>query len=416
MADATAPPPLSTAAVLKSMADALPSHVQGDDSSDLASSYEAIALLVHAYLASLDFRLCGFDEDKLIRKLSLTPLASYHTLETHPKIHVAECASLAPRLPPQWNNGFGSLSFVYKHKQSSMTFVVRVDRMGSKVEIRGLAVGAENIHRFEYTVRDIVQSRNLPVRIALDAHGNEDRSGLPEKLKKLFVSNYAIERILNDTRVQIVQKLIPRLQKEGYVETEEAEANARDERRAQEARGDPSAPYRPAGNQPRPYMPHPQPGLLPDNAHYRPPPGDFPPPGFEDEHQILSPPGHYMGGLRMPPSNIGHDDLNPPGLGPHDPLRGSFVGGGLPRPGGFSGMHPTFDDPLFTGEGGWGGDGPHGSGYDPQAPPGARWDPVNPSGGPRFPGHGGRGGGRGGFNGGGGGFGGYSGGFGGDII
>ncbi|RFU75911.1 pi31 proteasome regulator [Trichoderma arundinaceum] len=389
-------PPLSADAVLKAMADALPTHQAGDDSSDLASSYEAIALLVHAYFASLDFRLCGFDEDKPI----------------------PECASLAPRLPSQWNNGFGSLSFVYKHKQSSMTFVIRIDRMGSKVEIRGLAVGAENIHRFEYTVRDIVQAKNLPVRIAFDANGNEDRTDLPEKLKKLFISDQAIERILHDTRVQIVQKLIPKLQKEGYVETEteEAEANARDERRAQEARGDPRAPFRPAGN-PEPNMPYPHPGLLPDNAHRRPPPGDFPPPDFEDEHEIHSPP-RMMGGLRMPPSFIGHDDLNPPGLGPHDPLRGSFVGGGLPRPGGFSGMHPTFDDPLFTGEGGWGGQGQGQGGYDPQAPPGSRWDPVDPSGGPRFSRPGGRdggGGGRGGF-GGAGGFGGF-GGFGsGDII
>ncbi|KAL7786347.1 PI31 proteasome regulator N-terminal domain-containing protein [Trichoderma ceciliae] len=387
---AEAPPPLSADAVLKAMADALPTHQQADDSSDLASSYEAIALLVHAYLASLDFRLCGFDEDKPI----------------------PECASLAPRLPPKWNNGFGSLSFVYRHKQSSMTFVVRVDRMGSKVEIRGLAVGADNIHRFEYTVRDVVQAKNLPVRITLDAGGNEDRSDLPGKLKKLFVSDQAIERILHDTRVRIVQKLIPKLQKEGYVETEEAEANARDERRAQEARGEAGAPFRPAGI-PQPNIPYPQPGLLPDHASRRPPPGDFPPPDFEDEHEIHAPPGRAMGGLRMPPSFIGHDDLNPPGLGPHDPLRASFVGGGLPRPGGFSGMHPTFDDPLFTGEGGWGGEGQ--GGYDPQAPPGSRWDPVDPSQGPRFsrPGGRGGGGGRGGFGGVGGGFGGFGSG---DII
>lgn len=282
-----------------------------------------------------------------------------------------------------------------------MSFVLRIDRMGTKVEVRALAVGAENIHRLEYAVRDLVVAKNLPLRITLDSDGNEDRRDLAEKLQKLFASDTVIDKILQDIRVQIVQKLIPKLQKEGYVETEEvreAEANARDERRAQEARGDPTAPFRPAGI-PQPYMPYPQPGLIDDNAHRRPPPGDFPPPGFEDEHEINSPP-RMMGGLRMPPSNIGHDDLNPRGLGPHDPLRGSFVGGGLPRPGGFSGMHPTFEDPLFTGQGGWGGQpgpGPDPSAYDPQMPPGSRWDPVNPSGGPRFPGRGGQGGGSSGF-------------------
>jgi hypothetical protein len=336
---------LSTTAILQGMADALPTHPQGDSGSDLASSYEVIALLIHAYLAALGFRLCGFHEDK--------PLS--------------ECESLAPRLPPQWNNGFGSVAFVYKHKQSAMQFVVRVDKMGTKVEIRGLAVGDENIYRFERALRDVVQSSSLPVRITLTDNG-EDRSDLVDKLRKVFVSEQAITDTLHDLKVNIVQKLIPKLQQEGYVETAEAEATARSERRAQEFQN-PDHPYR---GQPQPNMPYPRPnpGPVPD----------FRPPGFEDEHQINAPPrGLVMPG--RPPFNIGHDDLNPPGLGPHDPLRGSFVGGGLPRPGGFSGMHPTFDDPLFGGRGGPLGPDPDSSGYDPQAPPGARWDPVGPGGG-----------------------------------
>jgi len=71
-----------------------------------------------------------------------------------------------------------------------------------------------------------------------------------------------------------------------------------------------------------------------------------------------------------PPFGIGHDDLNPPGLGPHDPLRGSFVpGGGFPQGGGNGGMHPDFNDPMF------GGRRP---GFNPNAPPGARYDPPGP--------------------------------------
>jgi hypothetical protein len=63
--------PLSVAAILNGMADALPTHPPNDDSSDLASSYEAIALLIHSYLAALGFKLLGFDEDKNIRKSSI---------------------------------------------------------------------------------------------------------------------------------------------------------------------------------------------------------------------------------------------------------------------------------------------------------------------------------------------------------
>lgn len=373
---------LTTQSILQGMADALPTHTPSDDSSDLASSYEAIALLIHAYLAALDFRLCGFNEDK----------------------NLPECESLAPRLPPQWNAGFGSLSFVYAHKQSSMRFVVRVDRMGAKVEIRGLAVGDENIHRFERTVRDVVDSGALPVRIPMSGE-EEDRSGLVEKLRSVFVSEQAIADILQDLKVKIIQKLIPKLQKEGYVETADAEEIANSERRAQEARN-PDRPF-PANPQ-QGNVPPPNPYPHPDLARPRPgaPSGEFLPPGFEDEYDINRPPGGPSG-LRMPgrsPFNIGHDDLNPPGLGPHDPLRGSFVGGGIPRPGP-SGMHPSFDDPLFQGPGGGPG-GPNQGGYDPQAPPGARWDPLGPGEGPRFPGPGsGRGnypfGGGGGYGGGG---------------
>ncbi|TWU72794.1 hypothetical protein ED733_003944 [Metarhizium rileyi] len=352
---------LTASAVLQGMADALPTHQKDDHGSDLASSYEIIALLVHAYLAALGFRLCGFDQDK----------------------PMPDCESLAPRLPPTWNSGFGSLSFAYKHKQSSMMFVFRIDRMGSKVEVRGLAVGDENIHRFERTVRDIVRSSALPVRITMN-EGEEDRSDLVGKLRNAFVSEQAISDILNDLKVKIVQRLIPKLQRDGYEETADAEETARSERRAQEGRNpqplfnppiDPNTPPHPLG--PLPEMARPRPGA---------PVGDFPPPGFEDEYEMNRPPRGVP--VAMPggrhPYNIGHDDLNPPGLGPHDPLRGSFTPGGLPHPGAPGGMHPTFDDPLFSGQGGNG----QGGGYDPQAPPGARWDPIGPGGGPRFPGPG----------------------------
>ncbi|KAI5463507.1 PI31 proteasome regulator N-terminal-domain-containing protein [Mariannaea sp. PMI_226] len=352
--------PLGTTAILRGMADALPSHPPNDDSSDLASSYEAIALLIHAYMAALGFKLQGFNEDKKL----------------------PECESLAPRLPAQWNNGFGSLGFVYSHKQSAMRFVIRVDRMGGKVEIRGLAVGDENIHRFERVVREVVQSSNLPIRITVN-DGGEDRSDLVDKLRSIFVSEQAISDILNDLKVKIIQKLIPKLQRDGYVETAEAEATADSERRAQEAQN-PNRPFRSPDHsniQPPPFRP------IPDMARPRPQPvGDFPPPGFEDPYEMNRPGVAHPLMPGRSPYNIGHDDLNPQGLGPHDPLRGSFIGGGLPRPGGGSGMHPTFDDPLF------GGPGAGSGGYDPQAPPGARWDPLGPGGNPRFPGPGSGGG------------------------
>ena len=62
----------------------------------------------------------------------------------------------------------------------------------------------------------------------------------------------------------------------------------------------------------------------------------------------MRPPRGGIGGERRP-LNIGERDLYPQGLGPHDPLRGGGFG-----PGG-GGMHPTFDDPMFGGRRGGGG-------------------------------------------------------------
>ena len=74
-----------------------------------------------------------------------------------------------------------------------MTFVVRIDRLGSKAEVRGLAVGDDRIYRFEKDIREVVRSANLPLRITLTEDGEEDRSDLADKLKSVFVSLRAIE-------------------------------------------------------------------------------------------------------------------------------------------------------------------------------------------------------------------------------
>jgi len=278
-----------------------------------------------------------------------------------------------------------------------MTFVLRIDRLGSKAEVRGLAVGADNIYRFERSVRDVVKNSSLPLRMTLTEDGSEDRSDLAEKIKGLFVSDEAVDAVLNDLKVKIVQKLIPRLQIDGYEEESDEDAGGANPAVQQQGRGrqQPRQPLDP--NVPVPSPPHPYPVNDPLAAPPRRPvpAGDFPPPGFEDEHEINAPlrPLHFP----VPsPFGIGGDDLNPPGLAPHDPLRRSFVPGPGGGPGGFAGMHPSFDDPLFQGP--RGGGGPAGGGFDPQAPPGARWDPVGPGGGPR-PRQGGRGNPFGGFGG-----------------
>ncbi len=61
--------PLSAENILKHMADALPTHKKDDTNSDLSSSYEAIALLAHACMTAVGFRLLGFGEGQKIGEL-----------------------------------------------------------------------------------------------------------------------------------------------------------------------------------------------------------------------------------------------------------------------------------------------------------------------------------------------------------
>lgn len=267
-----------------------------------------------------------------------------------------------------------------------MEYVIKVSRLGGKAVVFGLAVGDDKTTSFDVTVKDYVSEGSLPVSISEDT-STED---LSRKLQDVFISTGRLADLGSLLKISIIQKLAPGLNKQGYEET--STRNTGDSSRS---RNDPP-PQGDHGQQPRRPPQEPEPArpypfydpLAQPRQPNRPLPEPIP--GFEDEYEINRP----RGGLRDDrlPGGIGHDDLYPPGLGPNDPLR-PHLGGGLPHPGGMGGgMHPTFDDPLFGGQGGQGG-------YDPMAPPGSRYDPIGPGGaprdnrgGPRFPGGGGFGG------------------------
>ncbi|TGO12888.1 hypothetical protein BTUL_0080g00080 [Botrytis tulipae] len=358
--------PLSPDSILHHMAEALPTHQKDDTDSDISSSYEAIALFSHACMIAVGFRLIGFAEGQENK---------------------AECAQLAPRLSSKWNSSFGSHSFLYAHSQSSMNYVVKIDRLGGKAEIRGIGLGDEKITRLEITARDYVSTSALPLRIPF-TNDQEDRSDLKSRLKEIFISPPRIADLASLFKINIIQRLIPSLQKEGYEDSQQGvgesageASRVHDEREETQARRNPLPNPTADPRLPAPARPYPYNDPLADPPRRPIPAGDFPPPGFDDELDLNR--------LRRPdprgtisPFNIGHDDLHPAGLGPNDPFPGSFTGGAGARGlGGIGGMHPTFDDPLFAGQGQrlGGGRGV----FNPQAPPGARYDPLGPGDGPQ---------------------------------
>ncbi|ODQ52087.1 hypothetical protein SAICODRAFT_58673, partial [Saitoella complicata NRRL Y-17804] len=235
-------------------------------------------------------------------------------------------------LPQSWNSTTPSLhEFRYTHTQSSLTFLIKLSRLGPKVMIYGMGLGDDKPATYSVIAKEYTSENFFPYP--------SDSS--EEPLQNGYVSSSRLKDFAGLFKLNVLQKIIPGLHKAGY---EEASSDLQ-EPRSSASTSEIAEPLRP--------LPYGDPGFDPLRpAHLR--PGPF-------------------GGIN--PFSIGHDDLNPPGLGSNPSLTGPFFGGGnspLPRPG-MGGMHPTADHPLFGGRG-----GDYGDERPPNAPPGARWDPVGP--------------------------------------
>lgn len=250
----------------------------------------------------------------------------------------------------------------------------------------GVGLGDDKTAQCEAKAQDYISEGSLK-----DVSPNT--SDLKSALRNVFISPGRITDLVSLFKLNVIQKLAPGIAKEGYQESSSTNTNTSSSRRDPPLRPEAPPERDPLReDQPPPARPYPFNDPLAMPPRRGGPIPDFQPPGFEDEFELQRPRrGMFPGGGNEPFGRIGEQDLYPPGLGPRDPL--GMGGGGGVRGGG--GMHPTFDDPMFGGQGG-GGQG----GYDPRAPPGARYDPIGPGDGPpnlrgnRFPG--GRGGGAGG--------------------
>ncbi|KAK3684363.1 hypothetical protein LTR37_020364 [Vermiconidia calcicola] len=340
--------PLSSRSLAHYMIKSLPR----DALPQLNNAFDAIAIAAHAGLLSVGFRLVGLGEDH--------------------RIDATSDASQPQPLPSEWNAHSGSYSFRYAHSQSSMQYLLKVSRMANKAIVMGMGMGDDKTCNFDIIAKDYVSEGNLPATPVASDTSEEDAS---RSMQDVFISSGRLSDFGSLMRINVVQKLLPGLHKEGYEEVRESQSSQREQPPQRQPERPQYNPLREDRDPPaRPYPLH---GPLAQPRR----PVPEPIPGFEDEYETMRPPRGGIPGPGMP--HYGDRDLYPQGLGPRDPLYGG-VGPGLGPPGG-GGMHPTFDDPLFAGQ------GRRGQGYDPQAPLGSRYDPVGPGmGHPRGAGLGGR--------------------------
>lgn len=369
--DNTTGNPLSAGSIALFMATSLPKG----DGLQLKNSTEAIALAVHAGMLAVGFRLIGLGEDERIGETTAahaphSPTVSlcFHSANTQVLVEAHSDAEAPQSLPAAWNAS-DSYAFRYAHAQSAMEYLIKVNRLGSKSVVYGLALGDDKTTHFDVTTNDYLSPSNIPFTLPQDT-STEDAA---KKLQDLFISAGRLNDLGSLFKISIVQKLAPGLQKHSAEESSSERDQTQPADRPGPRRGQ-SPGARDPPNEPEPARPYPFNDPLTRPRDNRPLPE--PMPGFEDEYEVNRPARRDLRDNRYP-VGIGHDDLYPQGLGPNDPLQ-PHLGPGLPRPGGGfgGGMHPTFDDPMFGGGGGAGG-------YDPMAPPGARYDPIGPGGAPR---------------------------------
>ncbi|KAI0265182.1 PI31 proteasome regulator N-terminal-domain-containing protein [Gloeopeniophorella convolvens] len=306
-----APDILDPSALTASLPNLLPTHRKR-----LESPQDAIAALVHTAFHALSFRLIAVDDD--------TPANT----------------ALLGVLPEAWNaHGPGNYTFRYRHEQSSLEFIVKVAKLGSRTLINAIAVESDKAASLDISTNDFTSTSFFP----FDAEVTS-----PPPLVHGYISSNRVGDLIGQLKLKIIQSLVPGLRKEGYSEGSDPQQSSSNLRRDHAT----STPARPQS---------------------------FPPP----QHPFGEP-SHIPSGN---PLEIGRRDLDPLGINP--------LGGFAPPPlfpgssgdGMFVGPnHPIFGQrgrgPFPPNRGPWGGDGflpPMG------APPGARFDPVGPGLGP-FPG------------------------------
>ena len=100
---------LDPAALLSSLPNILPA-----ESKRLASAQDGFAALLHTVFTALGFRLAE------VNGSSITP---------------------GNEFPPQWNqNGPGDYSFGYRHDQSSLHFIIKISKLGSRTVVNAIAL------------------------------------------------------------------------------------------------------------------------------------------------------------------------------------------------------------------------------------------------------------------------------------
>lgn len=156
----------------------------------LRDSYDAIALLSHACMLTVGFRLVGLGENHKIGMCSLSKLCANENAKIGTE--AASDPNDPQPLPQEWNaSSSNDHAFRYAHTQSSLAFLVKVSRLGNKAVINGLGIGDDKVHTLDLPVKDFVSPSSLPYTSSSSEGVNEATLSL----RKIFISAGRIQTL-----------------------------------------------------------------------------------------------------------------------------------------------------------------------------------------------------------------------------
>jgi hypothetical protein len=214
------PDPLDTNHIL----ELLPTLLPRSTSSPLPHTTDALAALVHTIHTALSFRLIrpAEQEQEAVAPHAREQEADFDDGASETTTAVdqdeAEGDDVEGRLWTGWNHrAEDSYSFEYKHEQSSMTFRLRVGRMGGRVQIDAMAEvsiynsgfaekGADRQdgapHTLSVVVRDLLLPAAFPIPSAATSSGSSTNAESPAKsLGFASIARYVLRLILKMTIV-----------------------------------------------------------------------------------------------------------------------------------------------------------------------------------------------------------------------
>jgi hypothetical protein len=196
-------------------------------------------------------------------------------------------------LPEDWNkNGPSHYTLKYRHEQSSLEFIIKVSKLGSRTMINAIAAESDKAASLDISTADFTSESFFP-------HDLTSSDAAP--LIHGFISSARVSDLTSQLKLKIFQKLVPGLRKEGYSEVSEEQTTA--------STSQPQRNQNPPPARPRP---------------------DVPPEGPEQPFQPYShiPPQNPLeiGRRDRDPFPMGANPFAPPPLFPGSGGDGMFVG------------------------------------------------------------------------------------------